>query len=91
MDTVDVLPGAFATYTYLQGGTNAAVQVMVSPGRLILGVIWGWMGLPNLSERSGEKMSKDEKSQMSSLPERVVTKAIRSIVPSKAGKGSTVG
>lgn len=26
MDTVDVLPGAFATYTYLQGGTNAAVQ-----------------------------------------------------------------
>ncbi|MFA0778362.1 MAG: hypothetical protein PVTTEEND_002076 [Candidatus Fervidibacter sp.] len=26
MDTVDVLPGAFATYTYTQGGTNAAVQ-----------------------------------------------------------------
>ncbi|GBC99456.1 Protein TolB [bacterium HR17] len=26
MDTVDVLQGAFATYTYLQGGTNAAVQ-----------------------------------------------------------------
>lgn len=26
MDTVDVLAGAFATYTYLQGGTNAAVQ-----------------------------------------------------------------
>lgn len=26
MDTVDVLSGAFATYTYTQGGTNAAVQ-----------------------------------------------------------------
>ncbi len=26
MDTVEVLTGAFATYTYLQGGTNAGVQ-----------------------------------------------------------------